>query len=200
MRLGDTRTLTYLLLMVQHCLRVPKDPAPWTFVGIAMRLCIELGLHRKKRQPYPTLKSELEKRLFWACYYSDRELSIALGRPPSISDHDIDVELPLDIDEDTEDAAVFRNASPTSTPVNPPTTMTCFIHILRLKRIESDIQHNLYRVDNSTDLSLRSIQTEKFLEKLTAWRDQIPPQDNRIDAYVSLYCPTIWSPTDSLIM
>lgn len=96
-RLGDTRTLYYLLLIIQQCLRVPRDSGGWTLVGIAMRLCVELGLHRKKRSTVKaTLQSELEKRLFWACYYFDRDLSFALGRPPSISDHDIDVEVRYD--------------------------------------------------------------------------------------------------------
>jgi hypothetical protein len=29
LRLGDTRTLTYLLLLGQHCVRMPKDPGAW---------------------------------------------------------------------------------------------------------------------------------------------------------------------------
>lgn len=73
---------------------MPRDVGGWTFVGIAMRLCVELGLHRKRRSSVEsTLQSELEKRLFWACYYFDRDFAMALGRPPSISDHDIDVEV-----------------------------------------------------------------------------------------------------------
>jgi hypothetical protein len=56
-------------------------------------MCIELGLHRQKRSSKVSLRSELNKRLFWCCYWWDREITIALGRPPSISDHDIDVEV-----------------------------------------------------------------------------------------------------------
>ncbi len=29
LRFGDTRSLTYLMLLGQHCLRMPKDPGPW---------------------------------------------------------------------------------------------------------------------------------------------------------------------------
>jgi hypothetical protein len=64
-----------------------------TLVGVAMRLCIELGLHRQKRKQAPSVISEIGKRLFWSCYYLDRELSVSLGRPSSIADHDIDVEV-----------------------------------------------------------------------------------------------------------
>jgi len=58
-----------------------------------MKMCIELGLHRRRRSSALSLKSELNKRLFWACYWHDREIAVAMGRPPSISDHDIDVEV-----------------------------------------------------------------------------------------------------------
>jgi hypothetical protein len=64
-----------------------------TFFGLAMKVCVELGLHRQKRSSKVCLKSERNKRLFWICYWHERELAIAMGRPPSISDHDIDVEV-----------------------------------------------------------------------------------------------------------
>ena len=64
-----------------------------TFFGLAMKMSIELGLHRKRRTLEISLQSELNKRLFWSCYSWDRELSIVMGRPPSISDHDIDAEV-----------------------------------------------------------------------------------------------------------
>lgn len=72
---------------------MPKDPGAWTFIGLAMKMCIELGLHRRRRYNKITLTSEINKRKFWSCYAWDREISIAIGRPPSISDHDIDVEV-----------------------------------------------------------------------------------------------------------
>lgn len=64
-----------------------------TFFNLAMKLCIELGLHRRRRSNAISLKSELNKRLFWSCYWHEREIAVAMGRPPSISDHDIDVEV-----------------------------------------------------------------------------------------------------------
>ncbi|RDW58435.1 hypothetical protein BP5796_12365 [Coleophoma crateriformis] len=190
LRLRDTRELSYLLLLIQLCVRVPRDVGGWTFVGIAMRLCVELGLHRKQRSHADrNLQSELEKRLFWACYYFDRDFAIALGRPPSISDHDIDVELPLDVDEECQDPQVFRQTEPSDAPAFPSTTLTCFLHSVRLKRIESRIQHKIYRVDVlSNNLALK---TEKFLDILAAWKSAIPPHshprdDHSMNAYVSV--------------
>lgn len=62
-------------------------------MGAAMRLCIELGLHRKPRRTVPSVIGEMDKRRFWTAYFLDRDISIALGRPPSISDHDIDADV-----------------------------------------------------------------------------------------------------------
>ncbi|KAH7325608.1 fungal-specific transcription factor domain-containing protein, partial [Stachybotrys elegans] len=204
LRLGDTRALTYLMLLGQHCYRMPKDPGAWTFYGLAMKMCVELGLHRQRRSSKVCLKSERNKRLFWICYWHERELAVAMGRPPSICDHDIDVELPLDVDEATQDLDVFQKASEQdrSIPPFPPTSLSTLIHLLRLKRIESAIQHSIYRVDRlqpSEDLCQK---TDEFLEKLLAWKSVIPQQEydqdmleNQIylsyDSYMASYHKTL---------
>lgn len=128
---------------------IPTHEVIRTLVGLAMRLCIELGFHRRKRLSSSSVKMEREKRLFWTCYYLDRELSASLGRPTSIADHDIDVELPLDVDDSTQEVEVFDLAmkQDQSIPANPPTVLTYFIHLIRLKRIQSEIQTTLYRVE-----------------------------------------------------
>ncbi|KAI2614671.1 fungal-specific transcription factor domain-containing protein [Hypoxylon fragiforme] len=174
LRLRDCRTINYLLLMALYCTRAPRDPGAWTFVGEAMRLCIELGLHRQPRRPQLNMEGEMDKRLFWTAYLLDRDISIAIGRPPSISDRDIDVELPYDINEDTIDDEVIRLASTrvSNIPVNPPNTLTSFIHRVRLKQIESEIQHDVYRVDQPKEVSKTIINS--FIDRLHAWKDAIP--------------------------
>lgn len=56
----------------------------------------------------------------------------------------------------------------------PPTTLSYFIHMVGLKRIASDIQHSVYRVDKAVDFS-DSI-TEGFLARLNTWKQDIPPE------------------------
>ncbi|RDI86727.1 hypothetical protein Vi05172_g3157 [Venturia inaequalis] len=178
LQLGDTRSLTYLLLLGQHSVRMPRDPGAWTFFGLAMKMCIELGLHRKRRSWKISFESELNKRLFWSAYAYDRELAIVMGRPPLISDHDIDVDLPLDVDEATQDLNLLRKATTQdrSRPAVPQTSMTTFIHLLRLKRIEADIQHKIYRVDKAKSAEWLYKKTDIFLERMIAWKDAIPPE------------------------
>lgn len=62
-----------------------------------MRVCTELGLHRKvhygmAKQSDPYLM-EIRKRNFWSAYLLDRSLCITLGRPFTIAEHDIDAEV-----------------------------------------------------------------------------------------------------------
>jgi hypothetical protein len=59
--------------------------------------------------------------------------------------------------------------------------MTCWIHLLRLKIIDSDIQHNIYRVDRRNSAKGSYQTTDMYLERLVAWKAAIPPQSNQWD-------------------
>jgi hypothetical protein len=87
----DIRSIITLLLLAIYCLRAPGGPGAWTYIGLAMRICIDLGLHRRTRKERLDVETEMRKRIFWTCYFLDRQVSIVLGRPFSILDHDLDL-------------------------------------------------------------------------------------------------------------
>jgi hypothetical protein len=68
----------------------------WHVLGLAMRVCTELGLHRKERYGWAKQLSpyrvEITKRNFWTAYQLDRSLGITLGRPFAIAEYEIDAE------------------------------------------------------------------------------------------------------------
>jgi hypothetical protein len=84
------------LACAMYSLRSPVGVSIWMLSGLALRQCLELGLHRKIRwstvEP-DHIKSELRKRVFWCSYNLDRAVAITLGRPVGIADHDIDVDV-----------------------------------------------------------------------------------------------------------
>lgn len=103
-----------------------------------------------------------------------RSISIPLGRPFSIADSDIDVEPPLDVDESCRDITVLEQAAsvdPTTARLQS-TTLTAFLHILRLRRIESSIQQTIYRVDQTVNVT--SADVDFYLEQLQVWKNGIP--------------------------
>lgn len=135
------RSVQILTLLALYNLRSPKSPGAWTFFGFAMRRCIVLGLHRQITTQWPLI-DEMRHWMFWTCYFLDRQVSIILGRSFPISDRDINVAFPTDVDEDVEDPSLIKSQTVSS-------SMTGFIYICRLRMIESDIQQTIYRVDTA---------------------------------------------------
>ncbi|KAL7916753.1 hypothetical protein GGI35DRAFT_433950 [Trichoderma velutinum] len=69
----------------------------WRMIGLAARLCIELGLHQANsfyRIHHDSKTSTRALTLFWDIYILDRRFSLSTGRPFAIQDIDIDPALP----------------------------------------------------------------------------------------------------------
>jgi hypothetical protein len=83
-------------------------------------------------------------------------------------------QFPLDVDEDTNDLEALQQAalSQTGLPACPPSSLTPFIHFLRLRMIESKIEHVIYRLNRKSQANPTVIQT--FIDQLAAWKDAIP--------------------------
>lgn len=170
--LNDIRSIQALMLMAVYCLRDPVGAGAWIYNKTALLIAIDHGMHRRTKSSNTlSITNELRKRLFWACYSFDRQISIPMGRPFGISDRDIDIGLPLDIDEDTteEQLACFHEISRSTTR---STSMTLFNMVVQLRCIESDIQQTIYRVDQ--DVSISDDIIDSFLLRLDEWASRIP--------------------------
>ena len=86
------------------------------------------------------------------------------------------LQLPVDIDEEADDPNLIHIAAQFSPdyPVSPPTSLTIFIHTTRLKMIESEIQHIIYRVDRPNQTTPEIIQSS--LDRIAAWEAAIPAE------------------------
>jgi hypothetical protein len=71
----------------------------YSYVGIALRSALRLGLHRSAvTANFNPLERELRKRVFWVVRKMDTYVSTLLGLPQMLSDDDIDQEYPLPVD------------------------------------------------------------------------------------------------------
>ena len=76
---------------INHC---------WNLFGTAARLAYAIGLHRKRHADrIDRIEVECRRRTFWSAYALDNYLSMALGRPRTFHDDDIDQELPSCVDD-----------------------------------------------------------------------------------------------------
>lgn len=160
-------------------------------IGLAMRSCIDLGLHRKGHgHSLPPDEIQWRRRLFWTVYALERKIAISLGRPLSVCDGQIDVDFPMaQLPSASHYPAPQASHAPTAAT---PASMTSHnssrsfntqavpenrddietaVFMYRLRRIESRIHHSIYRTDKSL-LALRP-KLDKFLQALEAWRDAL---------------------------
>ncbi|KAL4901699.1 fungal-specific transcription factor domain-containing protein [Aspergillus multicolor] len=104
---GSTQALQAILLLCQYrMVNSTQDTSTsmWHLVGIAARMCLELGLHREQVYQVPNstgnvatstvIQSEIRRWCFWSVIATDRVVSITLGRPLAIRLQDTDVSLP----------------------------------------------------------------------------------------------------------
>jgi hypothetical protein len=90
--LRSTESIEMLLLLSLFSLHSPSGPGAWQLTGMATRLCVELGMHRRgKSGDVP--QDQRRRALFWSCLILERKVSMTLGRPFSLADTDIDAEV-----------------------------------------------------------------------------------------------------------
>ncbi|CAB5216480.1 unnamed protein product [Rhizophagus irregularis] len=83
-----------LLLSVQ--ISGQKDSITWVYIGLAIRIAQDMGLHRDSAKwNIDERQSEVRRRVWWACVVVDRFSSAGLGRPLAINEADCDVNYPV---------------------------------------------------------------------------------------------------------
>lgn len=160
-------------------------------IGLAMRTCVDLGLHREAHYGnVPPYEGQLRRRLFWTVYFLERVLAVSVGRPYSIADHDIDAQLPLEIDDTVRDDGLIARTlavspSPTFQASRPSSNITLAIQCIRLKRLESYIQGTIYRVDKPIASLVSKI--NPTLKMLEDWHRALPPSTPYESDYLNMH-------------
>lgn len=182
---SSLEALEGMLLLTLFQLRSSKPAEIWSIIGITMRHAISLGLHRK----FGGSRSldQRRKRLFWTIFMLEQSIARTMGRPMSISNRDIDVELPANVDENIE---IDGEIEPAFSQDRGPTTMSAVIHIFRLAQLESRIYSSVHRVDRPPPDETK---VARLRCSLNEWRDQIPlhvpscQDESENEAYLTHY-------------
>ena len=82
--------------MCQYLQGTQKSVQTWVTHGLAIKVAMQLGLHSSEASKgYPLLEQEIRKRTWFACVVLDRTLSMTFGRPPTIPEGHVKLELPV---------------------------------------------------------------------------------------------------------
>ncbi|KAL4963424.1 MFS transporter/fungal specific transcription factor domain-containing protein [Aspergillus stella-maris] len=107
---GSCNSLIHcLLLLVVYSMLSPSGGSTWHLLGLAMKRCVALGLHKEHQgnSPIPEVERTKRRHLFWSLYYLDRTVCTAMDRPFGIHDEDISVPFP-ESSSTSEDSAMFE--------------------------------------------------------------------------------------------
>jgi len=203
--LGGIKALQAILLLCQYRTGSSiqdNSGSMWHLVGIASRICFELGLHKESSYPLVASSSdtggesveyidqEARKRTFWSVVALDRVTSNILGRPFAIRDDDYDHHVPM------KDYQVDIPMSDTTTISQRPFV---FHHIVRYRILCGKIVTTLHRKrrpDMSPDEAFNV--RNGLHEELEQWFNSVlelglPPTSSSIDGpQVSCFLSMTW--------
>lgn len=179
---GGLESLQAILLLCQYrqgSSIKDNSASMWHLVGIAARICLELGLHRESAYPLKWSgdfdqaaseryhQQEVSRRAFWCLIAMDRVTSNILGRPLAIRDEDVDALLPSYED----DPGLLNTLTGTTTRI-PRTAV--FRSIIEYRLLCGNVLTTLHRRRAPTMTTTDALQLRADLaQKLETWQEQL---------------------------
>ena len=142
--LPDLTTLQALVLLGQLEVGQGRSSKGWLYCGMAFRLTHEMGLHLdpdnwSSSKSDSSVDREILRRVYWAVFIIDKQLSLYFGRPPALYPHEADVRNTIRIPYPPEwesllDIYICKGTSSTAFE-DGPSTVGAFTHQVELAKI-----------------------------------------------------------------
>ncbi|KAF9526614.1 fungal-specific transcription factor domain-containing protein [Crepidotus variabilis] len=142
----------------------------WVELGIGLKLAIEVGANRKRSVAEPTIEDELWKRAFWVLFTMERRMSAFAGRGCSLLEEDIDVDHPVECDDENWNKGFHQ-------PSGVPSTVAYFNCSLRLTQILGQAMRFIYSVKRPHNGGIPRSDHELIAEldsMMNKWMDSVP--------------------------
>uniref|UniRef100_A0A8H8CP76 Transcription factor domain-containing protein n=1 Tax=Psilocybe cubensis TaxID=181762 RepID=A0A8H8CP76_PSICU len=171
--------LQYFVLAILYLSGTSVPQASWNLIGLGMRQVLEKGIHRRRgSSARPSKDEELLKRTFWVLVVIDRLKSSFLGRPCCIQEEDIDVDYPVECDDEYWETDDPQNAF--QQPDNKPCKISSFIRLIKLTEILSMALRTLYATKKNKRIAgYNGEEWERRVvveldSSLNNWKDSLP--------------------------
>lgn len=178
---SDIPAIQTIVMMVIYLQCSARLSTCYSYIGIAMRSALKEGLHRDlsvfqvKRNLDP-IEIDTRKRLFYTIYKMDIYINCLLGLPGSISDDEIDQQLPPELD----DESITREGIFGTDKDGPLSSAACANYHTRVTMLLSKIVKELYPVKVQTVpkniLRVRNVHdlVTNLECELKMWLDSVP--------------------------
>ncbi|GAC71199.1 hypothetical protein PANT_1d00044 [Moesziomyces antarcticus T-34] len=163
--LPSVTTVATLVLLAWHEFGVNSDSGLWMFAGMAIRMSIDLGLHRRAKNNWFAAAPRADagdliqpQPLFWCVFILDRTLSIGTGRPTSLKDQEITLDYPRTVlpihraRKETNDRASEATSSSRSSSDTRPSVFGHLTRLMQKAGALAEIANNLGEDDDPQPL------------------------------------------------
>lgn len=159
----------------------------WLYCGMAFRLTHEMGLHLDPNNwtrsgSESSIDREILRRVYWAVFIADKQLSIYFGRPPALYPHEADVKNTIRIPYPAEferllDIYICKGSSPTAFEDGIP-LVACFVHQVELAKILHTMIVEVFenRRQKSSNTNTAVITAQQVHSALLRWLSELPQQ------------------------
>lgn len=142
----DLKTLQCLVLIAQYSLITPTRTAIYYIIGLATRLCQQLGYTEEKTISRgesmgvtDAIQLDLRRRLFWIVASMEFGLAQGLGRPNGFAcGENIDIRLP----EIVDDIYITKEGV---LPAPPSEKKAVANHLFQMRLLQAEIRRTLYQ-------------------------------------------------------
>ncbi|PQE25756.1 fungal specific transcription factor domain-containing protein [Rutstroemia sp. NJR-2017a BBW] len=176
----DIKTLQCLVLIAQYSMLTPTRTAVYYIVGLATRLCQQLGLAEEKTISQGVslgmvnpLQLDMRRRLSWIVLSMEFGLAHSMGRPNGFAtgkDH-----LDLGFFETVDDEYITADGILPG-PVSEKKRVS--IHFLRMRLLQAEIRRMLYLRKRSEPQNEDHPWYAEMMQKLRDWVDRSPETPN----------------------
>ncbi|EXJ77672.1 hypothetical protein A1O3_09901 [Capronia epimyces CBS 606.96] len=176
----DLSTLQCFALIAQYSLLTPTRTAAYWVVGMAAKLCLELGLceeetiHRPSSGARPNaLEVDMRRRLFWIITSMEYGLSHSLGRPSAfgVTIDNINVNF-FELCDDK-----FITADGLLQGHHPIMKKCISVHFLKMRLLQAEIRRTLYLRKRESPASDTDPWFSMMLKKIDDWVRECPKND-----------------------
>ncbi|KAJ5105834.1 hypothetical protein NUU61_003181, partial [Penicillium alfredii] len=172
----DLTSLQGICFMVLFLQSSAKLSTCYSYVGIALRSALRLGLHRTVATDFNPIERELRKRIFWVVRKMDVYVSTLLGLPQMLSDDDIDQEYPLEVDGDFITASGITQMPSNHTPLmagsNAHTRLSNII--LKVVKYIYPVKNARYRSKSDQRYMVSHSKIREIERDLQGWMEELP--------------------------
>jgi hypothetical protein len=205
-------TCQALLLMGYREIGIGAMAQAWHYVGMAIRMAQDLGLHKNADQwthggasLFSPIELQERRRIWYACVIMDKYVSSYIGRPLCIYEQDFDTELPSvnESEEMEEWQPVARDEDIRQFSPFPIRTLSCFNASAALSNILSEVVQNIYSVRPSSSRHSELMRLEELLGKWlldlpehlrfdpSNWKKSHPPSPYLMTLHMQYWCVVI---------